>query len=167
MKPREAIAGAALAAALILGAGAGAALAQTPEGSSPPPSAVPPPAAPPAAVSPPPAAPVAMPPSVRPLGLVVTVTLGTGKAETFSREIDKMEILSLPDGRIHMIHLVLVTGGERNTHVWYNFARVAKLSYRFITPEGRAMVAIRTIQPYASSRELSERLEPLAPGEYR
>jgi hypothetical protein len=129
-----------------------------------------------AQVAPEPAAPVpspltppapAIPQIQRPLDLVATITMANGTAETFSREIDIMEIITLPDGRIEMVHLVLVSGGERNTHVWYNYSRVAKLSYRFITVEGRNRVKIRIVQPSVPTRELNERLDPLGPGDYR
>lgn len=109
----------------------------------------------------------AIPQVQRPLDLVATITMANGTAETFSREIDTMEIITLPDGRIEMVHLVLVSGGERNTHVWYNYSRVAKLSYRFITVEGRNRVKIRIVQPSIPSREPTERLDPLGPGDYR
>ena len=103
----------------------------------------------------------------RTLDLVVTITMSTGKSETFAREVDRLEIVTFPDGRIEMVHLVLIAGGERNTHVWYNFSQIAKLSYRFVTPEGRERVQVRVIQPSAPARKLDERLEPLSPREYR
>ncbi len=160
MVPKMAILSAALAAALLWGAGA--APAQTliePAVPSPAAPAEPGPAAPPGPL------PLAQP--QRPLDLIVTVTMGTGQAETFAREIDRMEIVTAPDGRIVTVHLVLVGGGERNTHVWYNFPLVAKLSYRFVTAEGRAKVHVRVLQPSSPARELTERVEPLSPRDYR
>ena len=153
-------------------------------------SLTPPPLAPPEAqpappgtvpVQPPPAAPTLAPPvpamqqqapltpaePQRPLDLIVTVTLATGKAETFAREIDRLEIVTGPGGEIEMIHLLLVTGGERNTHVWYNYGQVAKLSYRFVTPEGKAKVYVRPLKASPTTRDLSDRLEPLSPREFR
>ncbi len=103
----------------------------------------------------------------RPLDIIVTITLATGKSETFAREIDRLEIVTRSGGEIKMIHLLLVTGGERNTHVWYNYAQVAKLSYRFVTPEGKAKVYVRPLQASPSTRELTDRLEPLSPREFR
>jgi hypothetical protein len=105
--------------------------------------------------------------SQRTLDLVVTITMATGKAETFAREVDRLEIVTFPDGRIDMVHLLLIAGGERNTHVWYNFSQVAKLSYRFVTPEGRSRVQIRVIQPSAPVQGAADRLEPLGPRDFQ
>lgn len=103
----------------------------------------------------------------RTLDLVVTITMATGKAETFAREVDRLEIITFPDGRIDMVHLLLIAGGERNTHVWYNFSQVAKLSYRFVTPEGRSRVQVRVIQHSAPVQESIDRLEPLSPRDFQ
>jgi len=103
----------------------------------------------------------------RPLDLIVTITLATGKAETFARKIDRLEIVTGSGGAVEMVHLLLVTGGERNTHVWYNYSQVAKLSYRFVTPEGKAKVYVRPLQASPTTRELTDRLEPLSPREFR
>ena len=129
------------------------------------------PATPGAVPGQPQAAPALTPPAPampqRPLDLIVTITLATGKAETFAREIDRLEIITGPGGAVEMVHLLLVTGGERNTHVWYNYSQVAKLSYRFVTFEGRAKVYVRPLQASPTTRELSDRLEPLSPREFR
>ena len=121
----------------------------------------------PAAPAMPQQAPLAPAEPQRPLDLIVTITLATGKAETFAREIDRLEIVTGSDGAVEMIHLLLVTGGERNTHVWYNYGQVAKLSYRFVTPEGKAKVYVRPLQASPTTRELAGRLEPLSPREFR
>ena len=115
----------------------------------------------------PPQAPLAPAQPQRPLDLIVTITLATGKSETFAREIDRLELITRSDGAIEMIHLLLVTGGERNTHVWYNYGQVAKLSYRFVTPEGKAKVYVRPLQASPTTRELTDQLEPLSPREFR
>lgn len=143
--------------------GASISFAQTVPGSglTPPPS----PAVSPSAGEGAPAVPV--PRAQRTLDLVVTITMGTGKSETFAREVDRLEIVTLPDGRIEMVHLVLIAGGERNTHVWYNFPQIAKLSYRFVRPEGRDRVQVRVIPPSPPARNSGESLEPLNPREYR
>ena len=157
MSLKKAIIPVSLAAAMVLGAGAQSAWAQAPAEPPPVPQAQPAP----------PLSPLTFQQRQRPLDLVVTVTMATGQIETFAREIDRMEIVTLPDGRIEMVHLILVAGGERNTHIWYNYDRIAKLSYRFFTAEGRSRVSLRVIQGSASTRELTDRLEPLSPSEYR
>ena len=128
---------------------------------------LPPPPAAPTPAQAPPQAPLTPAVPQRPLDLIVTITLATGKAETFAREIDRLEIVTGSGGAVEMIHLLLVTGEERNTHVWYNYGQVAKLSYRFVTPEGKAKVYVRPLQPSPTTRDLSDRLEPLSPREFR
>ncbi len=159
MSLKKAIIPVSLAAVIILGAVAQNAHAQAPAEQTPAPA----PQAQPAQ----PLSPLTFQQRQRPLDLVVTVTMATGQIETFAREIDRMEIITLPDGRIEMVHLILVAGGERNTHIWYNYDRIVKLSYRFFTAEGRNRVSLRVLQGSASTRELTDRLEPLSPSEYR
>lgn len=114
------------------------------------------------------AVPTVSPPQIqRPLNLVVTVTMRNGTSETFSREIESMEIVTAPSGRVEMVHLILVSEGERKTHVWYNYSNVAKLSYRLVTKEGRDRVKVRIIQKSQPSREPTDRLDPLSPQDYR
>ena len=125
------------------------------------------PALPPPAPAMPQQAPLAPAQPQRPLDLIVTITLATGKSETFAREIDRLELITRSGGAVEMIHLLLVTGGERNTHVWYNYSQVAKLSYRFVTPEGKAKVYVRPLQASPTTRELTDQLEPLSPREFR
>ncbi|MDA1000748.1 MAG: hypothetical protein O2807_09595 [bacterium] len=167
MLSRYVIAAAALAAALAFGGASSYSWAQSPAES---PQGNPPPATTPAqtpAQQPPPQAPEPPAQPQRPLDLVVSVTMATGKVETFHRQIDEMEIITRPDGGLEMIHLVLVAGGERNTHVWYNYSQVAKLSYRFVTAEGKKKVKVRVLNPSVPTRSLTDRLEPLSPEEYR
>jgi len=78
-----------------------------------------------------------------------------------------MEIVLLPDGRINMVHLVLVSGGERNTHIWYNYSGVSKFSYRYVTVEGKSKIRMRIIQPSGLNRGLTERFEPLGSKDFR
>jgi hypothetical protein len=163
MIPTKTFVAAILVASVFLYSGAPDSFAQTAPGSPPAPPVIPEASTLPGDVSPPPPIPRAQ----RTLDLVVTVTMGTGKSETFAREVDRLEIITFPDGRIDMVHLVLIAAGERNTHVWYNFSQVAKLSYRFVTPEGRDRVHVRVIQPSESKRSLIEPLEPLSPREFR
>ena len=161
MIPIKTFIAAIIVATVFLYSGAPDSFAQTAPGTSPP---VIPGIAPAAGEgSPPPPIPRAQ----RTLDLVVTVTMSTGKSETFAREVDRLEIVTRPDGRIVMVHLVLIAAGERKTHVWYNCSQVAKLSYRFVTPEGRDRVQVRIVQPSEPSRDVVERLEPLSPREFR
>ena len=56
------------------------------------------------------------------LHLIVTITMPSGKLETFGSEIKKLEIISHEDGEIDMIHLVL---GNKNSS---NSVRLAEIS---------------------------------------
>lgn len=150
---------------------AAALLASVAEAQVLPPVREPPPAPAPEVRPAPPLAPPGQPvvglPVRRPLDLIATITLATGKTETFAREIDRLEIITGPDGAIELIHLLLVADGERNTHVWYNYGQVAKLSYRFVTPQGSSKVFVRLLRASPPTRELTERVEPLSPLEFR
>ncbi len=138
--------------------------AQTPTGPASPLPAIPGLTA--ATASPRPPA-ITLPQTQRPVDLVVTVTLSNGTSETFSREIDVMEIVLLPDGRVNMVHLVLVSGGERNTHIWYNNSGISKFSYRYVTVEGKSKIRMRIVQPSVPNRDLTERFEPLGSKDFQ
>ena len=101
------------------------------------------------------------------LHLIVTITMPSGKLETFGSEIKKMEIISHEDGEIDMIHLVLGSNKSGKTHVWYNYDLISKLSYKFVTERGREMVHIKILQPSPLNKELNIPLNPLDPMEYR
>tara|TARA_A100001037_G_scaffold251361_1_gene234847 strand:- start:39777 stop:40211 length:435 start_codon:yes stop_codon:yes gene_type:complete len=101
------------------------------------------------------------------LHLIVTITMPSGKLETFGSEIKKMEIISHEDGEIDMIHLVLGSNKIEKTHVWYNYDMISKLSYKFITEKGQKMVHVKILQPSPLNKELKKPLNPLDPMEYR
>ena len=101
------------------------------------------------------------------LHLIVTITMPSGKLETFGSEIKKLEIISHEDGEIDMIHLVLGNKKNGGTHVWYNYDLISKLSYKFITKRGREMVYVKILQPSPLNKELKTPLNPLDPMEYR
>lgn len=101
------------------------------------------------------------------LHLIVTITMPSGKLETFGSEIKKLEIISHEDGEIDMIHLVLGNEKNKGTHIWYNYDLISKLSYKFITKRGREMVYVKILQPSPLNKELKTPLNPLDPMEYR
>jgi len=101
------------------------------------------------------------------LHLIVTITMPSGKLETFGSEIKKLEIISHEDGEIDMIHLVLGNKKNGGTHIWYNYDLISKLSYKFITKKGREMVYVKILQPSPLNKELKTPLNPLDPMEYR
>lgn len=101
------------------------------------------------------------------LHLVVTITMPSGKLETFGSEIEKMEIISHEDGEIDMIHLILGGNESGKTHVWYNYDLISKLSYKFLTERGREKVFVKILQPSPLNKELKTPINPLDPKEYR
>ena len=101
------------------------------------------------------------------LDLVVTITMPSGKLETFGSEIEKMEIISHEDGEIDMIHLILAGNESGKTHIWYNYDLISKLSYKFLTERGREKVFVKILQPSPLNKELKTPINPLDPKEYR
>ena len=101
------------------------------------------------------------------LHLVVTITMPSGKLETFGSEIEKMEIISHEDGEIDMIHLILAGNESGKTHIWYNYDLISKLSYKFLTERGREKVFVKILQPSPLNKELKTPINPLDPKEYR
>ncbi len=101
------------------------------------------------------------------LHLVVTITMPSGKLETFGSEIEKMEIISHEDGEIDMIHLILGGNESGKTHVWYNYDLISKLSYKFLTERGREKIFVKILQPSPLNKELKTPINPLDPKEYR
>lgn len=76
----------------------------------------------------------------------VTVRHASGAVEVFGKEVASMDIIVDNTGRIQMVHLVLVGGAEKDTHVWYNYANLTALKYRFLHITGKGKVQIKQIQ---------------------
>ena len=62
----------------------------------------------------------------------VTVRHLDGKEETFKKEVASLELIVTPDGSIRYVHLILIGGTEKDTHLWYNYNNIASLRYRFL-----------------------------------
>lgn len=78
----------------------------------------------------------------------VTVRHIDGKAEVFGKEVAQLEIIVDETGRMHMVHMVLVSGSEKDTHLWYNYANLASLKYRFLHITGKGKVHVRQLQAF-------------------
>jgi hypothetical protein len=76
----------------------------------------------------------------------VTIRHSGGTVETFGKEVVLMEIIVDPTGQIHMVHMILVGGTEKDTHAWYNFDNIVSLRYRFLHITGKGKVRIRQLQ---------------------
>jgi hypothetical protein len=80
----------------------------------------------------------------------VTVRHLDGKEETFKKEVASLELIVTPDGSIRYVHLILIGGTEKDTHLWYNYNNIASLRYRFLHITGKGKVAIKQITPFES-----------------
>ena len=81
----------------------------------------------------------------------VTVRHIDGKVETFGKEVAELEIIVDESGRMHMVHMVLVSGTEKDTHLWLNYANLASLKYRFLHITGKGKVRVRQLQGFKTT----------------
>ena len=94
-----------------------------------------------------------------PEDIALTLTHRAGNVETFGRELIQMEFITQLDGSIRYLHLVLVTGEEKDTHAWYNFDNLTAVRYQFKAMSGKAKVRFRELKPF----EMKNREEVLPP----
>ena len=80
-----------------------------------------------------------------PADLLVEIRHLDGSVEKFSREVAGMEIIVAPDSSIQYIHLILVSGSEKDTHAWYNYNQLAEFRYRFAAITGKGKVKIKQL----------------------
>lgn len=78
----------------------------------------------------------------------VTVRYMDGKSEVFGKEVAQLDIVVDELGRINMVHMVLISDKEKDTHVWYNYANLAGFKYRFLHITGKGKVQIRQLQGF-------------------
>jgi hypothetical protein len=94
-----------------------------------------------------------------PEDIVLTLTHRGGNVETFGRELIQMEFITQMDGSIRYLHLVLLTGEEKDTHAWYNFDNLTAVRYQFKAMSGKAKVRFRELKPF----EMKNREDVLPP----
>ena len=82
------------------------------------------------------------------IDIEVTVRHLNGREEVFGREVAKLDIVLAPDGSIKYVHMVLLTDGEKDTHLWYNYANLAGLRYRFLAITGKGKVSVKQISGF-------------------
>ena len=80
-----------------------------------------------------------------PADLLVEIRHLDGSIEKFSREVAGLEIIVAPDSSIQYIHLILVSGSEKDTHAWYNYNQLAEFRYRFAAITGKGKVKIKQL----------------------
>jgi len=109
-------------------------------------------------------------PTTRPTGdLTVTVRHLDGQVDAYGSELTSLDIVVDSAGHPQYVHCVLVSGQERDTHVWYNFRNVASLRYRFHTITGKAKVSLKQVKPLDVQPKpgLPRKIEPLGVDDYK
>ena len=115
-------------------------------------------------------APAAAPASQPSADLIVTLQHVGGKTETFKDEIDRMELVLNAAGRLDQVHLILRSGSEPDTHVWYNVGNLVSVRYQFLAITGKGKVTVRTMsspKTRAVPDDPRKALSPLDPDDYR
>lgn len=77
--------------------------------------------------------------------LTVVIRHLNGDTDTYAGELTDLDLVVDPTGRLQYIHCVLVSGTERDTHVWYNFENVSSVKYRFHAITGKAKVSVKQL----------------------
>ena len=103
------------------------------------------------------------PPPVEESNIVVTIRHMNGEKETFSKEVDSMDLVFEPTGRLNAVHLILMTHGEKDTHRWYLLQNLAAFSYRFLSVAGKGKVRLRVTQPVQQADDKSAEGIPKVP----
>jgi hypothetical protein len=100
--------------------------------------------------------------------IVVTIRHINGDREKFDKNVDSMDLIFDPSGRLDAVHLVLLTNGEKDTHRWYLMQNLASLDYRFLSVAGKGKVRIRPLQPIkADGKGLSPEYPAINERDYR
>lgn len=103
----------------------------------------------------------AMADNTLPMDIEVTVRHLDGTVEVFGREVAKLDLVLAPDGTIKYVHMTLLTDGEKDTHLWYNYANLAGLRYRFLAITGKGKVSVKQISGFEP--EAKEGLQKKSP----
>ncbi|MCB1070655.1 MAG: hypothetical protein H7A43_09410 [Verrucomicrobia bacterium] len=77
--------------------------------------------------------------------LMVEIRHLDGSVEKFGQEIAGMDIVVAPDSTIKYVHLILVTGAEKDTHLWYNYDAIAGFRYQFASITGKGKVKVKQL----------------------
>lgn len=74
----------------------------------------------------------------------VTIVTASGKT-VYSKKLISFEILVDPNGMIRMLHVVYISGKEKDSHSWYNFDNVENFSYRYYSIRGKGRIKVKRI----------------------
>ena len=100
--------------------------------------------------------------------IVITLRHMNGEKEVYSREVDSMDLIFDPIGKLTQLHLTLITNGEKDTHRWYSVANLASFSYRFINVAGKGKVRLQVLQSIdADKSDTHPSLPAILPKDYR
>ena len=87
--------------------------------------------------------------------------------DVYTRNLVSLDILVDPSGLVRMLHVIHISGTEKDTHTWYNFANIHLLSYQYYAITGKGKVRIKQIAGPAPSAEDKDAVPPLRYEEYR
>lgn len=94
--------------------------------------------------------------------LELTIRHLNGSTESFSKELAELQIVVGSDSMVKYIHLVLVSGNEKDTHAWYNMDNIVSFRYRFLAITGKGKVKLIRQDTFAvKSREGASTQIPL------
>lgn len=101
--------------------------------------------------------------------IIVTLRHLNGEVEHFSRSLDSMDLVFEPSGKLAVVHLILITGTEKDAHRWYQVQNLAYFSYRFLNLAGRGKVRLKLQQPFTPDKDDAPAnvMPVLAPRDYR
>ncbi|MEI7704117.1 MAG: hypothetical protein WCK73_05925 [Deltaproteobacteria bacterium] len=80
--------------------------------------------------------------------IVVKLRYQNGEREEYRSELDTMDIVFDDSGHPTLIHLVLFTGPEKDTHKWIPFSGLSSFAYRFCNVSGKGKVRLSVFQPF-------------------
>lgn len=68
-----------------------------------------------------------------------------GSEERFGENVAQLDLVVGPGAQIQYVHMILLTGQEKDTHAWYNYRNLAGLTYRFLAITGKGKVKVKQL----------------------
>ena len=99
----------------------------------------------------------------------VTVRHLDGSVETYSREVATLELVVDASSEIRYVHMVLVSGREKDTHCWYNYRNLAGLTYRFLAITGKGKVSLKQLGTFdvLATKGLRTKIKQVSVDDYK
>ena len=98
--------------------------------------------------------------------VLVKVVTPSG-TDVYSKDLVFLDILVDDSGVIRMLHVIHISGTEKDTHSWYNFANVEKVTYQYFSITGKSKVRVKQVSGPIASKEDKDAIPPLRYEEYR